>query len=396
MKIGIYDQHIHRMGGGEQYICTIAEFLSKEHTVELLTTNPADKKILCDKLNLDLSRVKLIILPSDIESDNSEYTKQYDLFINGSYYSKLINYAPVGIIIIFFPILNKHNIPKFIKHIIYTILHLLFKNKSEPFNNVFLKRLYLRYLNEQYYQSHDEYLSSYKTIISISKYTQLWIKKNSSKNSIILYSPVNIKEGNLDKKQNILISVGRFFNTDHNKKQLEMIKLYKRMYDANLSIHNFEYHLCGGTQKEKIHMDYYDACFNEAKGYPIYLHPDISYDELNALYMHSKIFWHATGLNENINKNPDKFEHFGITTVEAMSAGVVPVVIGKAGQKETVTDGLDGYLWTSENECIYQTLKLISDDSLLSKMSKQAIISSQKYSKHNFGVNLNEILSKII
>ena len=41
------------------------------------------------------------------------------------------------------------------------------------------------------------------------------------------------------------------------------------------------------------------------------------------------------------------FEHFGITTVEAMAAGCVPVVIDKADQREIVRHVTDGYRWTT-------------------------------------------------
>lgn len=67
-----------------------------------------------------------------------------------------------------------------------------------------------------------------------------------------------------------------------------------------------------------------------------------NHDEIEKLYAESKIFWHAKGFDE---LNPYKMEHFGISTVEAMSAGCIPVVINKGGQTEIVTDGC-GYTWT--------------------------------------------------
>ena len=60
------------------------------------------------------------------------------------------------------------------------------------------------------------------------------------------------------------------------------------------------------------------------------------------LYGRASIFWHAAGLGEDPERHPDRYEHFGITTVEAMSAGAVPVVIDAAGQVEIVEHGANG------------------------------------------------------
>jgi hypothetical protein len=55
--------------------------------------------------------------------------------------------------------------------------------------------------------------------------------------------------------------------------------------------------------------------------------------------------WHATGYGFDAEQYPAKQEHFGMTTVEAMSAGAVPVVLNTGGQREIVTHGDDGFLW---------------------------------------------------
>src|SRR5690606_11935124 len=131
---------------------------------------------------------------------------------------------------------------------------------------------------------------------------------------------------------------------------IPMIKAFKKMCDNGFT--GFEYHLCGGTHSEKIHMDYLNKVKKEAKGYPIFIHTDISFDQLKELYAKSSIFWHAEGFGEDENKHPDRFEHFGITTVEAMASGCIPVVIAKAGQIEIVQGGVNGFLWNNLNELI--------------------------------------------
>ena len=88
---------------------------------------------------------------------------------------------------------------------------------------------------------------------------------------------------------------------------------------------------------------YLDQIRAAAEGLPVVLHPDATGAELRALYGRASIFWHAAGLGEDTERHPDRYEHFGITTVEAMSAGAVPVVIDAAGQVEIVEQGVSGY-----------------------------------------------------
>ncbi len=57
-------------------------------------------------------------------------------------------------------------------------------------------------------------------------------------------------------------------------------------------------------------------------------HVDAPGAELADLYARASIFWHAAGLGEDAEDDPNRMEHFGISIVEAMSAGAVPVVLG--------------------------------------------------------------------
>ena len=102
------------------------------------------------------------------------------------------------------------------------------------------------------------------------------------------------------------------------------------------------------------------------------------------LYSQAKIFWHGTGYMVDEDKEPEKMEHFGITTVEAMSYGAVPVVINKGGQKETVKEGVNGFHWETEEECVEGTRKLIEDDNLRKKMAEKSVEMAKDYSIEKF------------
>jgi glycosyltransferase involved in cell wall biosynthesis len=54
-------------------------------------------------------------------------------------------------------------------------------------------------------------------------------------------------------------------------------------------------------------------------------------------------------------------EHFGMTTLEAMVCGCIPIVINKAGQTEIVEHGISGFLWNTLDELIELTLFTINN-----------------------------------
>jgi glycosyltransferase involved in cell wall biosynthesis len=187
--------------------------------------------------------------------------------------------------------------------------------------------------------------------------------------------------------------VGRFFAGAHNKKHMEMIRAFREMVDAGLR--EWELYLVGGSRTGDVHQKYLGDVITAAKGYPIHVLPDLPYSSLVPLYNESSIYWHASGYGEDENRDPVKSEHFGITTVEAMAAGCVPVVIAKGGQPEIVQHGKNGYLWNNLEELKSYTNKLISDANLCQNLSASAVNDSRRYSVENFHSNLLSLLDNI-
>src|SRR3990167_4859149 len=84
MKIGIYDPYLDDLGGGEKYMMTIAQVLSKENEVEVFWDNAADLKELLKRFSLDLSKIKLtpnIFSPKVSTIQRFLKTRKYDFII---------------------------------------------------------------------------------------------------------------------------------------------------------------------------------------------------------------------------------------------------------------------------------------------------------------------------
>lgn len=237
-------------------------------------------------------------------------------------------------------------------------------------------------------------LESYQEIIAISSFTQSWITKLWNLKSTILYPPVHIKEfKQVKQKELMIISVGRFFVGGHSKKQLEMVQMFKKIYD--LGYKDWKLVLLGRVAEGSIHSEYVEKVKHEAKGYPIEIITDVSSDELKEKLSKAKIYWHATGLHEDEEKDPINMEHFGITIVEAMASGCVPIVINKGGQKEVV-DSTCGFLWNTEDEWLEKTIQVMKDDHLCKQLQTKALEKSKQFSDDMFSKRFTEILSKHI
>ncbi|MBM3708799.1 MAG: glycosyltransferase [Actinobacteria bacterium] len=238
-----------------------------------------------------------------------------------------------------------------------------------------------------------KFLDTYHKIIAISEYSQKWVRRFWSKESIILYPPVDVEKFKTEKKEKIILSVGRFFSGHHNKKQLELAQNFIELYENHRDImKDFKLVLAGGVEEKPAHMEYLKIIKKISMGYPINVMPNIGWRNLVKLFSRALIFWHASGMEEDKDRHPEKFEHFGITTVEAMASGCIPVVINMGGQTEIIKDGFNGFLFGSWEQLRVLTLKICKNEIDYSTVSRNAVLDAEKFSSLCFEKKLLEII----
>jgi len=226
-------------------------------------------------------------------------------------------------------------------------------------------------------------------ILCYSRFMADIIFSSLRRQAYILPPPIDMSAfGKKAKKENLILTVGRFFPYPHNKKQDMLLAIFKKYYQKVFK--GWRFVIAGGLNEEggrKI----VEELQNESKGYPVEIMTNLPFSKLCRLYAKAKIYWHGAGFGEDLVRYPERAEHFGITTLEAMVSGSVPVVFAGGGQIEIVQNGVNGFLWHSEKELIEETEKLM-DDNYFTKMSRQAQKRAADYSCKNF----NEKLEKII
>jgi len=131
-----------------------------------------------------------------------------------------------------------------------------------------------------------------------------------------------------------------------------------------------------------------------AAGLPVDVIANAPRATVEKLLSTSSIFWSATGLGENEAKTPWAAEHFGMTTVEAMAGGCVPVVINRAGQREIVREGIDGLRWDTVEELMTATVRVADDPALLATLAESSIARADDYDEAAFRDRWHDIVAR--
>ena len=199
-----------------------------------------------------------------------------------------------------------------------------------------------------------------------------------------------INKTDFSQKEKVILNVGRFFPQLHSKRQDILVKIFNKMLTKyKKEAKEWQLVLIGSVED----ADYAQRVHKLAQGLPIKILHDISRDELIGWFTRSSIYWHATGYRINDEKTPEKLEHFGITTVEAMAAGNVPIVLGKGGQVEVVGENLIDWTWLTQENCIKNTIQLIRHPDLRSNLQRLAQQQAQAFSPDKFANKLQKIIT---
>lgn len=211
-------------------------------------------------------------------------------------------------------------------------------------------------------------------VICNSKFTQSVINQTFGFTSRVVYPPATLMPQVT--KTEMILSVGRFDNLLQHKHQDVLIDAFRQGKFAPWRLV-----LAGGVQHGSQDIS---QLKNQASGLPIEFVVNPSFTKLQSLYAKAGLYWHAAGYGVNAVVEPEKVEHFGITTVEAMSAGAIPLVYGAGGQLEIIQNDYNGYTWQTLEELIAKTHSLIQSKTKFEQLKKAAVATSQLFSPEKF------------
>lgn len=217
-------------------------------------------------------------------------------------------------------------------------------------------------------------LKSWRNIMVNSEYTKYWVRNYWKREAAVFYPPIEIPT-TLNPTRNLdLVCIGRFNNGKRSKRQDIVIAVFKDL--IALGYAGINLHVLGYVQDE----DYLNTLKEGAAGFPIFFHENCTALKRGEILNQSSLFISACGYENDENTEPMLVEHYGISVVEAMAQGCVPVVIGKGGHKETVDHGENGYHWNTKDELQMILINLLENKELRTEMSAKAYLKSKQYS----------------
>ncbi len=158
-------------------------------------------------------------------------------------------------------------------------------------------------------------------VVCISDFTRRAVKETFAidEDFPVIYPPVEVRAvlNESPERHREVASLARF---TRGKKQVEQIEIAKELPE-------FDVHLMGFADTNRA---YYRSCVEKASEPGVgnvHLHPNASHSDVVERLRRSKYFLH-TMINEP----------FGISTVQAIASGCIPIVHDSGGQKEVVPD----------------------------------------------------------
>jgi len=384
LKIGVYIEHGvgNGVGGAELAMAHLASVWSRDHAVDLVHHRPP---LTPDRLALfsddDFDRVTFRYVPREDEppahrSPFARYaaardwhraaSEPYDLFVASAHWMPAFCHARAGALLILFPFYVR------------------------PGDSPDIRRLpaWKRTRHAAYYDFEwRRRLATYQHRFAISGFARDWTRRRWGIDCELVYPPVDIRFTDRPKEP-LILSVGRFSTMAHTKKQLEMMDAFRRLQGSAAA--GWTYACVGGLNTREENHRFFERVRAAADGCPAIVEANVDRNTTRGLFERARIFWLATGFNDDVESRPELAEHFGIATVEAMAAGCVPVVINNGGQREIVVHGETGFLWNTLDELVMYTERLATDDALWRRMSAAARERSKMFARERFIARLSE------
>ncbi len=404
--IAIYNPYLSTRGGGEKLCLSLAETLShkKDTHVTMLTYDNVDLDALGNYFKLDLSKVDVTVMHLDTwfmrlvrlsklpiglknffyDQRNISHMRKYkfDIFVNHCYHSNLPNVGKYGLYMCMFP----QKLASAARQR---------RNPIKVFYHATLRELYKTFIHH----GHKESVATYQQILSISEFTASYIKEYWHTTSELIY-PIceDMYDQRLNEKRKIILNTGRFFERvtgNHHKRQDVLLKAFSDMKDLHKA--GWELHFVGSVAEDAGALKYILGMLKMAEGLPVFFHFNADFSDSKRLFNEASVYWHATGYGTDEKKYPEMQEHFGITTVEAMSAGCVPIVYASGGQPDIIAKSEAGYTWKTLEELKKLTERFV-ETSHAEKVKMEAAIRSTSivYDKVHFKDRVDAVFEDLL
>ena len=359
MKIGLYDPFLDTLGGGEKYFLTIVEGAARISGAELTVFSPRRPDVSAwERLNVHVD-ADAFTWAAAREEVITEQSRDLDLLVTMSDDIPVLNHARRAVAMVQFPFCPRDS-PIYRARAL--LASALGRARARPA------------------------LDSYDLFLCNSEFTRGYIARRLGVDAMILAPPVDPPTIPALPKTNSILAIGRFHQgrQHHDKHQEVLIRAFTELQASFSGSLGWELHLVGAADDTPSTRRWLEQLFALGQGADVHFHVNAEAAELAELLATSSLFWHATGYGEQTRRHPERLEHFGIATAEAMLCGAVPLVVPAGGQPEIVTDNVNGRHWSTVPELVAGTQELIEHPDQAQQLRRAAQQRAKTYSKARF------------
>ncbi|RLB81449.1 MAG: hypothetical protein DRH17_09125 [Deltaproteobacteria bacterium] len=218
-------------------------------------------------------------------------------------------------------------------------------------------------------------------VLTNSSWTAAQIYKVHHIVADVVYPPVDIeyfsKVADNDKREKLVVTVSRF----------TVEKGLDKIVDVAAKLRDYTFVLMGATYEYSYKvLDAIEKKVREYKLDNVVVRTDVPRHGMLSYMRDARFYLH-----------PEFTEHFGIAVVEAMAAGLVPLVYRDGGAWYDIVSRVDGLLGYSSINEVPKVIKYIeSNGGLYEKLRKRSVEVSKLFTYENFKKNLLEKVEYVL
>ena len=222
-------------------------------------------------------------------------------------------------------------------------------------------------------------------ILTNSIFSKKAIRKYTGKNAIVVYPPVDVETfayaAKSDMRENLVVSCGRY---SPEKNYEFILKVAEKLKDKPIRF------IIVGSLSGRTSRQYYkklEKIRRAKKLKNVELLKNLDLSGLLELYGKAKIYLHAM-----------RDEHFGISVVEAMAAGLVPVVHRSGGPWEDILkaqQGKHGFSYLTTKEAAQTIENLIENEQARKEIVSRNMRYTYVFSSESYKKKILSIIEKI-
>jgi glycosyltransferase involved in cell wall biosynthesis len=219
-----------------------------------------------------------------------------------------------------------------------------------------------------------------RIVLVNSSFTRRIVKEVLGIDSFVLYPPVIMEHTScipLSTRKNWVVTISRFARDKRLERVLAIAKKVK----------STKFFLVGMLWS----TNYFQRLVRMAKKLSlenVVFLPNLPRNELVNLLSRAKLYLHTM-----------PYEHFGISVVEGMAYGLVPIVHRSGGPWEDIlggVQGLYGYAYEDEDEAVGYINDLLNDEQLRNQIAERAFKRAQMFSEEQFKQRFKKVIELIL